>query len=152
MKFVIQRVKSAACAVDGSTVSSIDRGLVVFVGITVGDAEQALRIAADKITGLRIFSDDLEKMSLNVNDIGGKILLIPNFTLCGDLRCGYRPDFSEAESFGSAKALFGRFTELVGNLAPVRTGVFGANMLVTAENDGPVTVMLDTEKMKEPRA
>lgn len=144
MLLVVQRVKSASLDADGVHVTKIGEGLVVFAGIFAGDGEADIQKAADKISGLRIFRDENDKMNLSVADIGGEVLLVPNFTVCGDTSHGRRPDFFSAEKPAIAAPLFDSLAAAFNRLIPTKTGVFGAHMRVLAENDGPVTVLIDT--------
>lgn len=144
MKAVVQRVKSATLTVDGKLISSIENGLVVFLGIKKGDTqEQCLKIAT-KIVNLRVFEDAVGKMNLSVKDVKGEILLVSQFTLYGDCSHGNRPSFTMAEEPVKAKNLY---EECVGNVQglgiPVKSGVFGADMKILQLNDGPVTIEIE---------
>ena len=132
--------------VDGRTVASIGRGLLVLLGVAQGDGERQAEWLADKIAGLRIFEDEAGKMNLSVQDVGGSALVVSQFTLLGDCRKGRRPSFSDAAPPEEADRLYQRFVERVraGGLR-VETGVFQARMGVHLVNDGPVTLVLDTE-------
>lgn len=147
MKIVVQRVASAECVVEGETSGKIDRGLLVFVGVTEDDEERDLLKAAEKITGIRIFKDANGKISLSTSEIGGSVLLISNFTLCGSVRHGRRPDFIAAAKAEKAMEYYNRLIALIGEKLPVQTGVFGASMKITAVNDGPVTMMINTKEI-----
>jgi len=143
MRCVIQRVKSASLEVDGELISKIDRGLVVFFGVGVGDSADMCDKIAKKIAAMRIFEDENGKMNLSVKDVGGEILLVSQFTLYADASKGNRPSFSFAEEPVKAKAIYleaiKKFSETG---VPVRTGIFGADMKITQCNDGPVTIIL----------
>ncbi len=144
MRSVVQRVRSASVRVDGRTVGEIGHGLLVLLGVTEGDDEASARWMARKIGKLRIFADDQGRMNRDVAAVDGAVLLISQFTLCADTRQGNRPSFVPAASPEVAEPL----VSLTGSLLreqglPVRTGRFGASMLVTLENDGPVTIVLD---------
>ena len=148
MRVVLQRVSAASVRVDGSPVGSIGHGYLVLVGFTAEDAEDAedaLRWMADKIIGLRLFSDDDGKMNLALDDVGGGILVVSQFTLYGDARKGRRPSFIDAAAPDIAIPLYERFVELLRERAPgaVETGEFGAMMEVELVNDGPVTLVLE---------
>lgn len=132
--------------VDGKTVASIGRGLLVLLGVAQGDGERQAEWLADKIAGLRIFEDEAGKMNLSVQDVGGSALVVSQFTLLGDCRKGRRPSFTEAAPPEEADRLYQKFAERVraGGLR-VETGVFQAHMGVHSVNDGPVTLVLDTE-------
>ena len=144
MRAVIQRVKGAVLSVEGKVVSSIDGGLVVFLGIDKNDSELTAVKFAKKITALRIFSDSNDKMNLSVKDIGGKILLVPNFTLCGDASHGNRPNFSAAAPANEETAiLFDCFAREINGIVETKTGCFGADMRIEQINDGPVTIIYE---------
>lgn len=145
MKGLIQRVASASVTVEGREVGSIRAGLLVLVGIERDDGDADLAFIADKIPNLRVFEDDDGKMNRSVGDIGGGLLLVPNFTLAGDCRKGRRPSFDRAMPPGDAEPLFERLVERVRSSGvPVETGRFRAHMHVELLNDGPVTLLLDS--------
>ncbi|MGN0162242.1 MAG: D-aminoacyl-tRNA deacylase [Candidatus Ornithomonoglobus sp.] len=148
MRAVIQRVTSAAVAVNGNTIGRIGHGLLIFLGVGDGDTEADLKYIADKAMGLRIFSDENDKMNLSVSDIGGEILVISQFTLYGDCRKGRRPNFTSSMEPVKANELYERF---IGYLRErgmrVEHGEFGADMKVELLNDGPVTILLDSSKI-----
>lgn len=149
MRAVIQRVRSASVSVDGETIGSIGEGLVVLLGVGVGDTERDAAWLADKTANLRIFEDADEKMNLSALDVGGRALVISQFTLYGDARKGRRPSFTDAAPPDAGDELYQRYVELLKNNGlSVQTGRFRAKMLVTIENDGPVTLILDTEGVK----
>jgi len=140
MKCVIQRVRRAAVTVGDELVSEIGVGIVILAAVEKGDGEQAMRDAAKKIRELRIFSDEAGKMNRDVAEAGGAILAVSQFTLAGSIAKGRRPSFDNAEEPGRARELFELFvTELGASGIPVRTGRFREMMLVSIENDGPVT-------------
>lgn len=148
MRAVVQRVDKAKVTVDGKIVGEISRGLMVLVGVVEGDTEKDVQYLADKVTGLRIFEDEAEKMNLSVKDIGGEILSVSQFTLYGDCRKGKRPSFDKAAKPETAIVLYEKFNELCRQQnIKVETGVFGAHMLVELVNNGPVTILLDSSKM-----
>jgi D-tyrosyl-tRNA(Tyr) deacylase len=133
--------------VDGESVGRIERGLCVLVGVGRGDSSADAELLAEKIIGLRIFEDEAGKMNLDLAAVGGALLAISQFTLFGDVRKGRRPSFSEAMEPEQAAALFGQFCELCrARGATVETGKFRAEMLVALENDGPVTILIDTKR------
>jgi D-tyrosyl-tRNA(Tyr) deacylase len=145
VRAVVQRVSSASVEVDGKTVASIGRGLLVLLGVAQGDGERQAEWLADKIAGLRIFEDEAGKMNLSVEDVGGSVLVVSQFTLLGDCRKGRRPSFSDAAPPEEADRLYQRFVERArGAGLRVETGVFQARMDVRMVNDGPVTLILDT--------
>lgn len=147
MRAVVQRVFSASVSVDGDTVSAVDNGLLVFLGIGREDTKENAEKLAKKVAGLRIFCDEHDKMSRSVSDIGGKILLISNFTLYGNVRHGFRPDFMQSASATIARPLYEYFLQLLNEKVECKGGVFGADMRVFADNDGPVTVIIDTDDL-----
>ncbi len=146
MKAVIQRVSSAAVQVDGATVGEIEGGLLVLLGVAKEDTEADADILAKKIASLRIFTDENDKMNLSVKDIGGKMLVISNFTLCADVKKGTRPSFDPAKPPSEANRLYEYFCNRVSEqeAVEVERGVFGAEMKVSLLNDGPVTLTMDT--------
>lgn len=142
MKCVIQRVRRASVSVGDELVSEIGTGLVILAAVEKGDAEQIVRDAAKKIRELRIFSDDAGKMNRDVTEAGGAILAVSQFTLAGSIARGRRPSFDNAEEPERARLLFERFVaELASTGIPVKTGRFREMMIVSLENDGPVTFM-----------
>ena len=148
MRAVVQRVASASVTINGGETRSIGPGLVVFLGVLKGDGEAQVQFLAGKIAGLRVFSDAEGKMNLSLNDIGGQLLVISNFTLGSDCKKGRRPSFDLAAPPQLGEALYRLFVEEVRALGvPVSTGEFGAEMRVLVENDGPVTLVIDTETL-----
>lgn len=149
MKAVIQRVLGAKLSVDGDSVAEISRGLVVFVGVEQSDTEASVIAFSQKLVAMRIFSDASDKMNLSVLDVGGDILLVPNFTLCADISHGNRPSFSAAMRPAlAASELFDYCGDVVtdlmrGGKGSVSRGVFGADMKIDQRNDGPVTIIYD---------
>jgi len=147
MRAVIQRVNHAQVVVLGSSIGSVQLGLCVFVGVGRDDTEADAAALADKVVGLRIFEDDAQKMNLSVLDVGGAVLAVSQFTLFGDVRKGKRPSFSEALEPVRAEELFEQFCgECRTRGAAVETGRFRTHMLVSLENDGPVTILVDTKR------
>ncbi|PDO10254.1 MAG: D-tyrosyl-tRNA(Tyr) deacylase [Candidatus Reconcilbacillus cellulovorans] len=145
MRAVVQRVKRAKVTVEGRTVGEIGAGLLVLLGITHCDDEKDARYMADKIAGLRVFEDDDGKMNLSVEDVGGSILSVSQFTLYGDCRKGRRPSFSEAARPEQAAPLYEAFNACLRQRGlHVETGVFGAMMDVELVNWGPVTLLVDS--------
>ena len=144
MRAVIQRCHHARVEVEGETVGEIGNGLVVFLGVAAGDDESCAQKLAAKIIGLRVFDDEDGKFNFSVKDVKGGVLVVSNFTLCGDARKGTRPSFSDAAKPKIANALYERFVTLIRDQGiEVATGKFGAAMKVTVENDGPVTMILE---------
>jgi D-aminoacyl-tRNA deacylase len=150
MRLVIQRVKEATVTVDGQVTGAIRTGLVVFVGIAKTDTKQDADYLVDKLVGLRIFPDDAGKMNLDVQQAGGSLMVVSQFTLFGDCRRGRRPSFDQAALPKGALALYSYFVERVRRSpVSVETGVFQASMQVQLVNDGPVTILMDsTDRLK----
>lgn len=148
MRAVVQRVDKADVTVDGQVTGSVKKGLLVLLGVAEGDTEKDLQYMVDKVTGLRIFEDDADKMNLSVKDVGGELLVVSQFTLCGDARKGKRPSFDKAAKPDLANAYYEKFVELCMEQGlHVETGVFRAHMLVGLVNNGPVTILLDSTKL-----
>lgn len=147
MKSVVQRVKSAKVEVDGKVIGSIGKGFLVLLGVCDEDTERDKIWLADKISGLRIFEDENGKMNLSLNDVGGEILIVSQFTLFGNCKKGKRPDFTSAGKPDFAKKMYLEFVEYMRTkIDVVKTGEFGADMLVSLENDGPVTLIIDSKE------
>ncbi len=148
MRAVVQRAKLGSISIAGKEISRIDAGLVVLLGVGQGDKEEDARYLAEKIVNLRIFEDEAGKMNLSLQDVGGEILAVSQFTLYGDCRSGRRPGFSQAATPDEAVKLYQYFIEEIKNKGiAVSTGVFQEHMLVTIGNDGPVTLLLDSSKL-----
>lgn len=144
MKTVVQRVKSASVKIDGNTVGSIEKGLLIFVGIKTDDTKEKAEWMADKIKKLRIFEDENGKMNLSAQDLDLSYLVVSQFTLYGDCKRGTRPSFTDAATPDIAIPLYDYFVELMKNGSHnVQTGKFGADMSVSIENDGPVTMIIE---------
>ena len=149
MRAVVQRVSHASLSIAGQVHAAIERGLVILLGVGTEDTAEDARYLADKCAGLRIFTDEHDKMNLSLADVGGEILVISQFTLYGDCRRGKRPSFIRAARPAQGAALYEAFAARCGKDGlPVKTGVFGADMQVTLCNDGPVTIILDTDEIK----
>lgn len=146
MKAVVQRVSQARVVVAGEEVGAIGLGLLVLVGVAHGDGDGDLQWLANKLIGLRIFSDEAGKMSRSLRDVGGSALLVSQFTLCADVTKGTRPSFAKAMEPEAAATLFNRLVAGVAESVPVQTGRFGAHMEVGLTNDGPVTLWLDSRR------
>lgn len=147
MRAVIQRVSHASVTVDGKITGQIERGLLVLLGVGQNDAESDADYLAEKIAGLRIFEDENEKMNLSVQDVGGAVLAVSQFTLYGDARKGKRPSFDAAARPERAKELYEYFVVQVrAEGLRCETGVFQAMMKVELVNEGPVTILLDSTK------
>lgn len=147
MRVVVQRVTQSAVSVAGETVGSIGQGLLVLVGIKEGDSEDEARWMAAKVANLRIFEDEQQRFNRSLLDVGGAALVVSQFTLYGDAQRGRRPSFSDAAAPAVAEPLIERFCLLLreAGVAEVQSGRFGAYMQVALVNDGPVTILLDTD-------
>ena len=147
MRIVLQRVKSANVAIEGSVVSEIEQGFLLLVGVGSDDTRDDASYLARKIAGMRIFSDENGKMNLSIDQVGGKILSVSQFTLFTDTKKGNRPSFTGAASPEAANKLYEEFNEILRTEYGliVETGEFGADMQVSLVNDGPVTILLDTK-------
>lgn len=145
MRAVVQRVSRASVEVDGKEIASIGEGIMVLVGIHRDDSPEDMKYIRDKILGLRIFDDDQGVMNLSVEDAGGEVLLVSQFTLHGDARRGRRPSYSAAMSPDNAVRFFEQLVESIRNRYPrIQAGIFGADMDVSLVNRGPVTIILDS--------
>lgn len=146
MRAVLQRVASAYVRIDGAVVGQIDQGLLVLLGVAVGDTAEQARWLAEKIVSLRIFNDAEAKMNLGLTDVGGAMLIVSQFTLHGDCRKGRRPSFIDAAPPETAIPLYETFIDAVkAQGVSVATGRFGAMMQVELVNDGPVTLIVDSK-------
>lgn len=149
---LIQRVSNASVEVGSEIISTIGRGLLVFIGAEKGDSEKEIDYLARKVSQLRIFEDKDGKLNYSVKDIGGEILVVSQFTLMADCRKGNRPSFERAEVPETAKVLYELFIEKLKHSGmPVKTGVFGASMKIHLVNDGPVTIFIDSRETKSNR-
>lgn len=149
MRAVVQRVQGAEITIDHGETRKIGPGLTVFLGVMAGDTEKQTDFLAEKIRELRVFTDENDKMNLSLMDIGGELLVVSNFTLSTDCKKGRRPSFDRAAPPQEAKALYQRFVDQAraSGVKKVETGEFGAHMDVLVNNDGPVTIIIDTEKI-----
>ena len=149
MRAVIQRVSHAEITIDHRETRRIGKGLVVFLGLIQGDTEAQAEFMAEKVHGLRIFTDENGKMNLSLEDVDGELLVVSNFTLGTDCKKGRRPSFDMAAPPQEADKLYRHFVKRSKDLGTrkVETGEFGAHMDVLAANDGPVTIIIDTEKI-----
>lgn len=151
MKAVIQRCLSASVEVDKKIVGDINKGFVVFLGIGKDDSDKDLEYLVRKISGLRIFEDENQKMNKSISQIDGEMLVISNFTLYANTTHGFRPDFINSMMPQRAEEYVNRFVEecrKTNCFKKINTGVFGADMKVKVENDGPVTIIIESEKAK----
>ena len=147
MRAVIQRVNKSSVSVDGEIKGSIAKGYNILLGVMEGDTENQAELLAGKVVKLRVFEDENGKMNKSILDIGGEILVISQFTLCADIKKGNRPSFTDSAAPEEANRLYEFFcSKLIENgIGKVETGVFAADMLVSIENDGPVTIVMDTD-------
>ena len=150
MRAVIQRVKRAKVEVDGVTVGSVEKGFLVLLGVMDGDTEKEAEILAAKTAKLRIFEDENGKMNLSLTDAGGGALVVSQFTLCADVKKGNRPSFTPSAAPAEAERLYEYYMECLKNegVSGIAHGEFGADMQVTLTNDGPVTILFDSETWK----
>lgn len=147
MRAVVQRVSSAEVRVDGKSVGQIGKGLLIYLGVGKDDSISEIEYMAEKVSGLRIFEDDNEKMNLSVQDIGGEILAISQFTLYGDVRKGKRPSFTDSAAPDKGEEFYNQFIKKIQDIGIiVKKGIFGAHMMIDYVNDGPVTILLDSKK------
>ncbi len=148
MRAVVQKVTSSSVSVDGEVKGSIGAGFTVLIGVEDGDTEKDARYIADKITGLRIFEDEEDKLNLSIEDVGGEILAISQFTLLADARKGRRPGFTKAARPEQANELYQTVIGMIREKGiHVEEGVFQTHMVVDIRNDGPVTILLDSHKL-----
>lgn len=147
MKAVIQRVTDASVTVDGEVKGSIGKGFLILLGVVQGDTSAQAEVLASKIAKLRVFEDDGGKMNLSLLDIAGEALVVSQFTLCADCKKGNRPSFTPSAPPDIANELYLEFSDKLKNngIQKVENGVFGADMKVSLLNDGPVTIILDTD-------
>lgn len=146
MRCVVQKVNKSSVTVDGKLISEIGRGLNVLVGFTDTDTEEDIKYCVRKIVNLRVFEDENDVMNKSVIDENGEILSISQFTLYGDTRKGNRPSYIRALGGDKALPMYERFNELLNQEVPTKGGVFGADMKVEILNDGPTTIIIDTEQ------
>lgn len=149
MKAILQRVSSAQVDVDGAVVGKIGQGFLILLGVELGDGEKQAEVLSAKIAGLRVFTDENDKMNLSLSDIDGEVLVISNFTLCADCSHGRRPNFMAAARPETAEPLYEYFCKRVkeNGVRKVEKGIFGADMKVSLVNDGPVTIPIDTKDL-----
>ena len=150
MRAVVTRVKSASVVIDGKVNGAIGMGYLVLLGVKVGDTEAEARRLAEKICNLRVFEDENGKMNLGLDAVGGQVLVVSQFTLYGNCRKGRRPSFAEAAGPELGNELYEKFLSVCEELGyPPQHGRFGADMQVDSQNDGPVTLILDTEQLMD---
>lgn len=154
MRAVIQRVKYASVTINGAVKSKIEQGFLILFGAGEGDTVEDAELLAKKTAGMRIFCDENDKMNLSLADIGGSVIVVSQFTLYADCRRGNRPSFTNAAPPAEANELYEYFLKLLRDeygIKNVQTGEFGADMKVELLNDGPVTIILDSDELKKPR-
>ena len=150
MRAVLTRVRSASVTIDGNTVGKIGKGFLILLGVGPEDTEKECRYLAEKALGLRIFEDENGKMNLGLDQVGGEVLVVSQFTLYGNCRKGRRPSFVGAAGPELGNALYEKFLAICAELGyPPQHGEFGADMQVASINDGPVTLILDTDQLME---
>ena len=149
MRAVVQRVANSSVTVEGTTTGAIEQGFLILLGVAVEDTEKEAEKLSAKIAGLRVFTDAQDKMNLSLQDIGGAVLVVSNFTLCADYRTGRRPFFGGAARPEKAEPLDEYFCECMkkNGIQRVEKGIFGADMKVSLLNDGPVTLIIDTDQL-----
>ena len=152
MRCVIQRVAQASVSVDGEQIGAIQQGFMVLIGVSTDDTDHDVHYMAEKVPNLRIFEDEAGKMNRSLKDVGGAILAVSQFTLYADCRKGKRPSFTGAALPELAVPLYEQFLQECRSRGfEPQHGRFGADMLVASENDGPVTILLDTDELLQPR-
>ena len=150
MRAVLTRVRSASVTIDGNVNGKIGQGFLILLGVGPEDTEEKCRYLAEKALGLRVFEDENGKMNLGLADVGGQVLVVSQFTLYGNCRKGRRPSFTDAANPALGKALYEKFLACCEELGyPPQHGEFGADMQVESVNDGPVTLILDTDQLMD---
>lgn len=149
MRAVIQRVLSSSVVADGVPAGAIGQGLMILLGVSKGDERLDAELLSAKIEKLRIFSDEDGKMNRSVLDVGGAALVVSNFTLCANYAHGNRPDYFSAEQPERAAELYEYFVSLLRQKMKVETGIFGAHMRLSIENDGPITIVMDSDVLRK---
>lgn len=148
MRAVLTRVRSASVTVDGAVTGAIGRGFLILLGVGPEDTEQECDKLCKKLLSLRVFTDENDKMNLGLEDVGGSVLVVSQFTLYGSCKKGRRPDFFGAADPAKANALYERFLQKCAEAGyPPQHGIFGAHMQVASVNDGPVTLVVDTDRL-----
>lgn len=151
MKAILQRVSNARVDIENKTVGQIEKGFLILLGVENGDEQRDADVLAAKISGLRIFTDENDKMNLSLTDVGGGVLVISNFTLCADCSHGRRPSFIAAARPETAEPLYEYFCKKMtdNGISRVEKGIFGADMQVSLTNDGPVTIEINSKDLKK---
>ena len=150
MRAILTRVKSASVEIDGQIVGSIGKGFLILLGVGPEDTEKECRYLAEKALGLRIFEDENGKMNLGLEQVAGEVLVVSQFTLYGNCRKGRRPSFTDAAGLELGNAMYEKFLSICQELGyPPQHGQFGADMKVASVNDGPVTLILDTDQLMD---
>lgn len=151
MKAILQRVSNARVDIENKTVGEIEKGFLILLGVENGDEQRDAEVLAAKLSGLRIFTDENDKMNLSLTDVGGGVLVISNFTLCADCSHGRRPSFISAARPETAEPLYEYFCKKMtdNGISHVEKGVFGADMQVSLTNDGPVTIEINSKDLKK---
>ncbi|MCQ2514208.1 MAG: D-aminoacyl-tRNA deacylase [Ruminococcus sp.] len=151
MKAILQRVSNAQVVVEDNIVGKIETGFLILLGVENGDEKRDAEVLANKISGLRVFTDENDKMNLSLNDVNGSVLVISNFTLCADCSHGRRPNFMAAARPEIAEPLYEYFCDkmLENGINKVEKGIFGADMKVSLLNDGPVTIEINSKDLKK---
>ena len=151
MKAVIQRVTRASVTVDGEVTGEIGKGFLVLLGVMQGDTEEEMKLLAKKVAEIRIFEDENEKMNLSLDKVDGEVLVVSQFTLCADVSHGRRPSFINSAPPAMANELYESFCEELRSLGvkKVAQGIFAADMAVELINDGPVTIIMNTDEWKK---
>ena len=148
MRYVIQRVTNASCTVDGRVTGEIEKGFIVFIGVSDTDTKEIADKMTQKLLGMRIFEDENGKTNLSLKDVNGSLLLISQFTLYADCKKGNRPSFTKAGKPDHANELYEYMIDLCKNeISNVQTGIFGADMKIQLLNDGPFTILLDSDEI-----
>lgn len=149
MRILVQRSKKSSVIVDNKQVGRINKGYVIFVGFKNNDTEKDIDYLINKLLNLRIFEDEFHNMNKNIKEVSGEILSISQFTLYSDTKKGNRPSFKDAMEFDKAQSLYQLFNDKLKKYIHVETGIFGADMLVNINNDGPVTIMLESRSLND---
>lgn len=152
MTAILQKISSAQVTVEGELISSCEKGFLILLGVSVEDNEEDARLLADKISKLRVFEDENDKMNLSVNDVGGTVMVVPNFTLLASYKKGNRPAFVHSAPPDRAESLYEYFCSYISDIVPaVAKGRFRSHMEVSLVNDGPVTIPMDSRVLRGQR-